>query len=154
MHVYVFHQILSSIGLIMKMERYFYTVIVYLVCLASIVSSEIYYINKTWQLPNNADFDNHLTLSQFINNSSACLTNDTRLVFTSGNYSLESNLIVENVDTFSMSSETISTSRAVRIVCNHNARFEFRKVNSVTVSGIDFLGCYENHIEFVGLLQL
>ena len=138
----------------MKMERYFYTVIVYLVCLASIVSSEIYYINKTWQLPNNADSDNHLTLSQFINNSSACLTNDTRLVFASGNYSLKSNLIVENVDTFSMSSETISTSRAVRIVCNHNARFEFRKVNSVTVSGIDFLGCYEIHIEFVGLLQL
>ena len=154
MHVHVFHQILSSIGLIMKMERYFYTVIVYLVCLASIVSSEIYYINNTWQLPNNADSDNHHTLSQFINNSSAYLTNDTRLVFASGNYSLESNLIVENVDTFSMSSETISTSRVVRIVCNHNARFVFRRVNSVTVSGFDFLGCYENHIEFVGLLQL
>ena len=155
MQIHVFHQILSSIGLIMKMERYyFYSVIFYLVCLASIVSSETYYINKTWQLPNNADSDNHLTLSQFINNSSAYLTNDTRLVFASGNYSLESNLSVENVDTFSMSSETMSTSRAVRIVCNHNARFEFRRVKSITVSGFDFVECYENHIEFVCLLQL
>ena len=155
MHIHVFHQILSSIGLIMKMERYyFYSVIFYLLCLASIVSSETYYINKTWQLPNNEDSDNHLTLSQFINNSSAYLTNDTRLVFAGGNYSLESKLIVENVDTFFMSSETIPTSRAARIICNHNARFDFRRVKRVTVSGFDFVGCSENHIEFVGLLQL
>ena len=135
------------------MERYFYSAIFHLVCLASTVSNEVYYI-EPWQLPNNTESYNHLSLSQFVNKSSAYLTNDTRLVFAAGSYSLDSGLIIENVHAFSMSSETISSSKAVHIVCAHNSRFEFRNVRSVTVSGFDFVGCFENHIEFVGLLQL
>ena len=135
------------------MERYFYSAIFHLVCLASTVSSEVYYI-QPWQLPNNTESYNHLSLSQFVNKSRAYLTNDTRLVFAAGSYSLYSALIIENVHVFSMSSETVSSSRAVHIVCAHNSRFEFKNVRSVTVSGFDFVGCFENHIEFVGFLQL
>ena len=39
--------------------------------------------------------DNELTLSQFVDNSSDYLTNDTILIFSPGNYSLELELVVK-----------------------------------------------------------
>ena len=45
------------------------------------------------------------------------------------------------------------SSKAV-IVCGHNASFEFRNVNTVTVSGLEFVGCSENHVKSVGRFQL
>ena len=44
----------------------------------------------------------HLTLSQFINNLSDYLTDNATLIFLPGKYSLESELVVENVHSFSM----------------------------------------------------
>ena len=38
-----------------------------------------------------------------------------------------------------------SSSKAV-ITCSHDARFEFRNVSTVTVSGLEFVGCFENRI--------
>ena len=32
--------------------------------------------------------------------------------------------------------------------------FEFRNISVVSVSGLDFLGCYSNHVVSVGLFQL
>ena len=84
--------------------------------------------------------ENHLTLSQFIHNTSDFLTDSTTLIFSSGNYSLESELIVENIHSFSMFVWSTSSSKAV-ITCIHNARFEFRNISIVTVSGLVFVGC-------------
>ena len=95
----------------------------------------------------------HLTLSQFVSNLSDYLTNDSRLIFSPGNYSLESDLIVENVHSFSIFAWPSFSSTAV-IVCGHNARFEFRNVSIVTVSGLEFVGCLENHVVSVGQFQL
>ena len=97
--------------------------------------------------------DNELTLSQFVNNSSNYLTNDTTLIFSPGNYSLESELVVENVHLFSMFVWPASSSKAV-IICCHNARFAFRNISIVTVSGLEFVGCFENHVLSVGQFQL
>ena len=36
----------------------------------------------------------------------------------------------------------------------HNARFEFRNVNTVTVSGLEFVGCFKNRVVSVGRFQL
>ena len=87
---------------IMQMTK----IVLYLILLClgtgAVVASEVYYIIKPSQSQNNcshrcnnnAEFesdsvDNSLTLSQFINNSINYLTNDTRLIFSSGNYSME-----------------------------------------------------------------
>ena len=64
-----------------------------------------------------------ISLSQFINNSSNYLIKDTRLIFSPGIYSLESELAVENVHSFCMSVWPGSSSKVV-ITCGHNARFE------------------------------
>ena len=97
--------------------------------------------------------DNELTLSQFVNNSSNYLTNDSTLIFSPGNYSLESELVVENVHLFSMFAWPASSSKIV-ITCGHNARFAFRNISIVTVSGLEFVGCFENHVISVGQFQL
>ena len=97
--------------------------------------------------------DNELTLSQFVNNSSDYLTNDSALIFSPGNYSLESELVVENVHLFSMFAWPASSLKIV-ITCGHNARFAFRNISIVTVSGLEFVGCFENHVISVGQFQL
>ena len=97
--------------------------------------------------------DSGLTLSQFVNNSSDYLTNDTTLIFSSGNYSLESKLIVENAHSFSMFAWPGSSSKVV-ITCGHDARFEFKNVSTVTVSGLEFVGCFENSVVCVERFEL
>ena len=103
---------------------------------------------------NEADYaDDDLSLSQFVDNSINYLTNDTRLIFLPGNYSLESNLLVENIHSFSMSTWSIPSSKAV-IICGPNARIEVRNVSIVTVSGSEFIECFENRVVSVGHFQL
>jgi hypothetical protein len=94
-----------------------------------------------------------LTLSQLINNLSYYLTDNTTLIFLPGKYYLESELLVENVHSFSMYAWPGSSSKAV-ITCANRARFEFRNVNTVTVSGFKFVGCFENHVISVGRFKL
>ena len=90
-----------------------------------------------------------LTLSQFVNNSSDYLRANTTLHFLQGEHSLDSTLLIENVDTFYMS----SLDSNVTIVCNHSsARFEFNNVSVVHVSGLTFIGCTGN--KFINIRQL
>ena len=146
---------------IMQMAKLF--LCLNLLCgLATIVASEIRYIIRPSQSQSCADpwsyalcVDNDLTLSQFLHNSSFYLTNNSTvsLIFSPGNYSLESELIVKNVHSFSMFAWPASSSKTV-ITCGQNARIEFRKVSIVTVSGLEFTGCFENHVLSVGQFQL
>ena len=46
------------------------------------------------------------------------------------------------------------SSSKVVITFSHNARFEFRNVSIVTVSGFKFVRCFHNHIQFVDQFQL
>ena len=46
-----------------------------------------------------------------------------------------------------------SSSKAV-ITCDHNARFEFRNVSIVTVTGLEFVGCYKNYVVSVDQFQI
>ena len=136
-----------------------------LLCLATVVANEAHYIIRSSQSQIQSciqqcsiakcRIDNNLTLSQFVKNSTDYLTNDTVLFFSPGNYSLKSNLIIENIHSFSMTSfmYPISSSKAV-ITCGHNARFEFRNVSIVTVSGFEFIRCFENNVVSVSHFQL
>ena len=130
--------------------------------LATIVASEVHYIIRPSQSQSCADpcsysscADNDLTLSQFLKNSSVYLTTNSTLslIFSSGNYNLESEFIVKNVHSFSMFAWPASSSKAV-ITCGQNARFEFRNVSIVTMNGLEFTGCFENHVLSVGQFQL
>ena len=86
-------------------------------------------------------------------NYSDYLTNNIiTLIWSPGNYNLESEL-VENVHSFSMFVWSGCSSKTV-ITCGHNARFEFRNVSTVTVSGLEFVGCFENYMISVGQFQL
>ena len=66
---------------------------------------------------------------------------------------MESELIVEYIAYFSMFAWPSFSSKAV-IVCGRNAWFEFRNINAVTVSGLEFIGCFKNHVISVGQFQL
>ena len=94
-----------------------------------------------------------LTLPQFVNSLSNYLTDNTILIFSPGNYSLESEFLVENIHSFSMFVWSDSSSKAV-ITCGHSAKFEFRNVSAVTVSGLEFMECFENHVISVSRFQL
>ena len=102
---------------------------------------------------NAASQDNDVTLSQFVNNSSDYLTNNTTLVLAPENHNLESELLVEMVHSFSMFAWPASSSKAV-ITCGPNARLEFRNVSIVTVSGLKFVGCFETYVKSVSPFQL
>ena len=96
-----------------------------------------------------------ITLSQFTKNSWTCNNHcdDITLIFLGGNYSLESELVIENAHSFSMFAWP-GSSLKVEITCGHNARFEFRNVSTVTVSGLEFVRCFENHVVAVDHFKL
>ena len=133
-------------------------------CLSTVVASEVEYIIRpshdqsqscSDRCSDTESVDNCLTLSQFVNNSINYLTNDTiaRLIFSPGNYSLESELIIKNVHSFSMFAWPSFSSKAV-IICDHDAKFVFGNISIVTVSGLEFVGCLENHVVSIGQFQL
>ena len=126
-------------------------------CTATVATNEVQYIIRPSQSQSCTDqcsksdcVSNDLTLSQFVNSSTSYLTNNTRLVFSLGNYSLESELLVENVHSFSMSAWPMRAT----IICGENSRFEFRNISTVSVSGLEFVGCFETHVVSIGLFQL
>ena len=128
-----------------------------------VVASKVHYIIGPSQSPNcshqcdsnesNVDNIIDLTLSQFVNSSIDYLTNNTRLIFSPGNYNLESELIIKNVHSFSIFVNPISSAKAV-INCDQNSRFEFRNVGIVTINGLEFVGCFENYVASVKQLHL
>ena len=65
---------------------------------------------------------------------------------------MESELIVENVHSFSMYAWPGSSTK-IDITCGHNVRFDFRNVSTVTVSGLEFVGCFENNVVAVDHFQ-
>ena len=145
------------------MTKYVFYLI--LLCLDAVVASEVYYTIRPSQSQScgnsyvshtECSMANDLTLSQFINNINNFLTNNTRLIFSSGNYSLidsKSELVVQDVHSFSMSVWPGSSSKAL-IICSYNARFEFRNVSTVTVSGLEFIGCLEHFVIYVVRFQV
>lgn len=127
-------------------------------CLASIlflifITSLEYYIVPSQGYP--CSVDHCLTLSQFIgnfSNSSEC--DNVTLILASGSYDFESDLLIEDVHSFSMSLTTEPFSTAPKIICSLDAWFKFRNINTVTISGLDFIDCYGNSVVSVGRFHL
>jgi hypothetical protein len=128
-------------------------------CLASIlfmifinhVTSVKHYIVPSEDYP--CSMDHCLTLSQFVSSFSNCSECDNvTLIFSSGCYDFESDFLIEDIHSFSVSAEPFSTTP--RIICSLDAQFEFRNVNIVTISGLDFVDCYGNEFVSVGRFHL
>jgi hypothetical protein len=110
-----------------------------------------YYIVPSQGYP--CSVDHCLTLSQFVSTFSNCSECDNvTLIFASGSYDLESDFLIEDVDSFSMVNEPFSMTH--RIVCRPGARFEFRNVSIITIRGLDFVDCYGNVFVSVGRFHL
>ena len=125
-----------------------------LVCTVRFVTSEVYHLTSSQSDSNSCNTEHHLTFSQFARNSSNYLTTDMRLIFAPGNYTLESELIIKDIHSFTMfSSESTSPSKTV-IFCSYHARFDFSNVSVVTMSGFDFIGCIRNKVVSVSQFQL
>ena len=120
--------------------------IMFLLCICITVKSEVFYIRA---LPSPSDLDDNITLCQFVSNSSNYLKNETRLVFAPGNYTLESELIVENIHSFSISVDSCIPSSKVVVICVNSARIRFRNVSRVVVCGVDFDECAYFTVFFV-----
>ena len=99
--------------------------------------------------PNN-EREKYITLSQFVNNSSDYLSENTTLHFLQGEHSLESTLFINNIDTFYVSSQDSN----VTIVCNHSSWFEFNNVSVVHISGLTFIGCTGNRFTHISQFTL
>ena len=88
-----------------------------------------------------------LTLSQIgtkqVLNS---LKHNATLLFTSGNYSLESKIFIANVSNISMISMSSSD---VSIFCKQHANFKFEGVSKLLVKGFNFIGCGNNEIKLI-----
>ena len=131
-----------------------YGVLLILVCFLNVIKSEVYYIGPSSSDQCIVESDHCLTLSQFVHNSSNLLMNDTGLVFSPGNHSLEADLVVQNIQSFSMFVKpTLKSPRAI-IICDNNTRFEFRNASVVTMRGFDFVGCLENYVVSVGQFKV
>ena len=89
-----------------------------------------------------------LTLSQFANNSTEYLGINVMLHFVQGEHIIESTILIDNLNTFNMS----SCDRNVTIVCNQSwTNFELSNMSVVHVSGLTFIGCTGN--KFVNISQ-
>ena len=96
--------------------------------------------------------DHCLTLSQFIDNFTNCSECDnTTLIFAPGIYNLESDLVIEDIYSFSM--YTLFPS-ITQINCSLGTKFVFRNANTVTVNRLNFLGCSGNLLEFIDRFHL
>ena len=125
-----------------------------LMCLLNVVKSEVYYIESSSNGQCIGKSDHCLTFSQYVRNSSVYLANDTSLIFSSGNHSLDTDFVVKNIHSFSMFVQpTLKSSKAV-IICDNNTRFEFRNASIVAMRGIEFVGCLENCVVSVGQFRV
>ena len=117
------------------------------------VKSEVYHLLPAPSNTCKVDFHDCLTLSQFVSNSSNYLSKTTMLIFAPGSHAIESELIIENIYSFSMLAETTPLTQT-EIVCYDHANFTFSHVSVVTVIGFKFSGCIGNQILSVSKFHL
>ena len=118
---------------------------------------DVYYIIPTQDDPCYAD--PCLTLADFAVNVSSNVKSNTTLFITGGVHNLDTRFLVSNVAEFSILSmkspqDDQSYSNQSEIICSESAGFTFSQIDRVYVSGLTFLGCGGNRIEFVDQLVI
>ena len=116
--------------------------------LVTTVKCGIYHLLPKQSDACNVDCHDCLTLSQFVSNSSNYLTNNTTLIFAPGCHTMESELTVHNIHSFSMLAETTPLTET-EVICYGHAKFKFSNVSVVTMSNFKFSECTESKVQFV-----
>ena len=126
--------------------------LLFLLVYADTVFSKVHYITPSLDgpCPQNSSC---LTLSQFAANSSYIET-DTSLLFLPGNHTLDRELLLAQVNNFSMTKDGVG-SETIFVECsNHSGRFHISKTTSVSIHGLHFIGCGSNNVSQVTWLTI
>ena len=119
--------------------------------LLSCVTSEEYYTVPLQSSP--CKVDHCFTFREFVSSFTRCSKcSNTTLIIAPGNHSFESDIIIEDIHSFSMFAEPFFSTP--QIICSLDTKFEFRNVNTVTINGLDFIECSGNLLELISQFQL
>ena len=121
-------------------HQYCQLVLTVLLC-STFVNSDVYYISPD---SHNCSASFCFTLTQFTSKAlHHNISNNTSLIFQSGNYSLTTDLTFSDIDGLSL----FSPSRVTWIVCDQFAKLSFFNVRMVQIRNLSFLGC-EGNVKF------
>ena len=143
----------------MPQYGHIYVILCILLVHSSVVHCQIYHITPSPNDP--CPSQPCITLSQFAADSRSgsylYLHQKTVLIFIPGNHSLDSELLITNIlsISFNCTCTNPSGSRAkVSVTCAPSTRLVFNAVDSVSISGLEFIGCGGNKASSVGLITI
>ena len=126
--------------------------LLFLLVYADTVYSKVHYITPSLDgpCPQNSSC---LTLSQFAANSSYIET-DTSLLFLPGNHTLDQELLLAQVNNFSMIKDGVGNETIFVECSNHSGRFHISETTSVSINDLHFIGCGSNNVSQVNWLTI
>ena len=126
--------------------------LLFLLVYADTVFSKVHYITPSLDgpCPQNSSC---LTLSQFAANSSYIEMN-TSLLFLPGNHTLDRELLLAQVNNFSMTKDGVGNETIFVECSNHSGRFHISETTSVSINGLHFIGCGSNNVSQVNWLTI
>ena len=126
--------------------------LLFLLVYADTVFSKVHYITPSLDgpCPQNSSC---LTLSQFAANSSYIET-DTSLLFLPGNHTLDRELLLAQVNNFSMTKDGIGNETVFVECSTYSGTFHISETTSVSINGLHFIGCGSNNISQVNWLTI
>ena len=126
--------------------------LLFLLVYADTVFSKVHYITPSLDgpCPQNSSC---LTLSQFAANSSYIET-DTSLLFLPGNHTLDRELLLAQVNNFSMTKDGVGNETIFVECSTRSGRFHISKTTSVSINGLHFIGCGSNNVSQVNWLTI
>ena len=126
--------------------------LLFLLVYADTVLSKVHYITHSLDgpCPQNSSC---LTLSQFAAYSSY-IEMDTTLLFLPGNHTLNRELLVAQVNNFSMTKDGVGNETIFVECSTRSGRFHISETASVSINGLHFIGCGSNNISQVNWLTI
>ena len=124
----------------------------FLLVYADTVFSKVHYITPSLDgpCPQNSSC---LTLSQFAADSSYIET-DTSLLFLPGNHTLDRELLLAQVNHFSMTKDGVGNETVLLECSTYSGRFHISETTSVSINGLHFIGCGSNNVSQVNWLTI
>ena len=126
--------------------------LLFLLVYTDTVFSKVHYITPSLDgpCPQNSSC---LTLSQFAANSNY-IEMDTSLLFLPGNHTLDRELLLAQLNNFSMTKDGVG-SETIFVECStRSGRFHISETTSVSIHGLHFIGCGSNNVSQVNWLTI
>ena len=126
--------------------------LLFLLVYADTVLGKVHYITPSLDdpCPQNSSC---LTLSQFAANSSY-IEMDTTLLFLPGNHTLDRELLLAQVNNFSMTKDGVGNETIFVECSTRSGRFHISETASISINGLHFIGCGSNNVSQVNWLTI